>query len=207
MISYIKGELTQVSEEGIVIEANGLGYEVRMPLSSIDDLPGTGSQLKIYTYLYIREDAVSLYGFLTREDLKIFKLLITVNGIGPKGALGILSAITPDDLRFAVLSDDVKTIAKAPGIGNKTAGKLIIELKDKLKLEDAFEQKLMNQLEGKTQPQGMATQAMDVRKEAVEALVVLGYSPTEASRVVRDIEIKEGMTSEDVLKRSLKRLI
>ncbi len=207
MISYIKGELTEVSEEGIVIEANGLGYEVRMPLSSLDGLPKTGSHLKVYTYLYVREDAVLLFGFLTRDDLNVFKLLITVNGIGPKGALGILSAITPDDLRFAVLSDDVKTIAKAPGIGTKTASKLIIELKDKLKLEDAFELKLMNQMEGQQQIKGTETAVSDIRKEAVEALAVLGYSQTDAARVVRNVEIKEGMTAEDVLKQSLKRLV
>ncbi|MGB8455018.1 MAG: Holliday junction branch migration protein RuvA [Anaerocolumna sp.] len=207
MISYIKGELTDVNEEGIMIEANGLGYEVRMPLSSLDGLPKIGSQIKIYTYLYVREDAVGLFGFLNRDDLKVFKLLITVNGIGPKGALGILSAITPDDLRFAVLSDDVKTIAKAPGIGNKTASKLIIELKDKLKLEDAFEQKLMNQMDGQLQLNGTGTKTADIRKEAIEALIVLGYSPTDASKVVRNIEIKDGMTAEDILKLSLKSFI
>jgi Holliday junction DNA helicase RuvA len=196
-----------VSEEGIIIEANGLGYEVRMPLSSLDGLPRTGSQIKVYTYLYVREDAIGLFGFLTRDDLKVFKLLITVNGIGPKGALGILSAITPDDLRFAVLSDDVKTIAKAPGIGNKTASKLIIELKDKLKLEDAFEQKMLNQLEGQLELKTAGSGTADIRKEAIEALVVLGYSPTDAAKVVRNTEIKEGMTSEDVLKQSLKSLI
>lgn len=207
MISYIKGELTEISEEGIVIEANGLGYEVRMPLSSLSGLPRTGSQIKIFTYLHVREDAVGLFGFLTRDDLKVFKLLITVNGIGPKGALGILSSITPDDLRFAVLSDDVKTIAKAPGIGTKTAGKLILELKDKLKLEDAFEQKLTNQLEGQLNLSGTGMNLADVRKEAIEALVVLGYSQADAAKAVRNIELKEGMTSEDVLKQSLKRLI
>lgn len=207
MISYIKGELTEISEEGIVVEANGLGYEVRMPLSSLDDLPKTGSFVKIYTYLHVREDAVGLFGFLTRDDLTVFKLLITVNGIGPKGALGILSAITPDDLRFAVLSDDVKTIAKAPGIGNKTASKLIIELKDKLKLEDAFEQRLMNQMDGQMKLTETETNTADVRKEAIEALTVLGYSPTDAAKVVRNIEIKDDMTAEDVLKQSLKRLI
>lgn len=207
MISYIKGELTQISEEGVIIEANGLGYEVRMPLSSLDGLPRAGSQIKIYTYLHVREDAVGLFGFLTLDDLNIFKLLITVNGIGPKGALGILSAITPDDLRFAVLSDDVKTIAKAPGIGSKTAGKLILELKDKLKLEDAFEAKLSNQLEAQVKQKETGSQVLDIRKEAIEALVVLGYSSGDAARVVRTIEIIEGMTSEDVLKLSLKSLI
>jgi len=207
MIAYIKGELSEVSEEGIIVESNGMGYEIRMPLSSLDDLPKIGSDIKVYTYLHMREDFIGLFGFLNSDDLKVFKLLITVNGIGPKGALGILSAITPDDLRFAVLSDDVKTIAKAPGIGIKTASKLIIELKDKLKLEDAFELKLMNQIEGQTQLQGTGSHVADIRKEAIQALVVLGYSNTDAAKVVRKIEITENMTSEDILKKSLKSLI
>lgn len=207
MFSFIKGELSEVSDEGIVVETYGVGYELRMPLSSIDGLPKLGSTIKVYTYLHVREDAIGLFGFLHRDDLNIFKLLITVNGIGPKGALGILSAITPDDLRFAVLSDDVKTIAKAPGIGNKTASKLIIELKDKLKLEDAFEQKLSNQMEGQMQLKSTGVSITDIRNEAIQALVVLGYSNTDAARVVRKIDIKEGMSSEDVLKISLKSLM
>ncbi|MDF2590225.1 MAG: ruvA [Anaerocolumna sp.] len=207
MLSYIKGELTEVSEEGIVVETNGIGYEVRMPLSSLNELPRLGSDIKVYTYMHVREDFIGLFGFLTKDDLTIFKLLITVNGIGPKGALGILSAITPDDLRFAVLSDDAKTIAKAPGIGSKTASKLIIELKDKLKLEDAFEQKLSNQMDGQMQLHNTGISITDIRNEAIQALVVLGYSSTDAAKVVRKIDIKEGMSSEDVLKISLKSLM
>lgn len=207
MISYIKGKLAEVSEDGIVVETNGMGYEIRMPLSSLNDLPRIGNDIKVHTYLHVREDVIGLFGFLTSDDLKVFKLLITVNGIGPKGALGILSAITPDDLRFAVLSDDVKTIAKAPGIGSKTASKLIIELKDKLKLEDAFEQKIMNQSENPTQLQSTGSQIVDIRNEAIQALVVLGYSNTDAAKVVRKIDITENMTSEDVLKKSLKSLM
>jgi Holliday junction DNA helicase RuvA len=207
MISYIKGELAEVNDEGIVVETNGMGYEIRMPLSALDELPRVGSHLKVYTYLHVREDVIGLFGFLNRDDLNVFKLLITVNGIGPKGALGILSAISPDDLRFAVLSDDVKTIAKAPGIGNKTASKLIIELKDKLKLEDAFEQKIMNQLEGQATIQNTGSSTVDIRNEAIQALVVLGYSNTDAAKVVRKIDITEGMTSEDILKKSLKSLM
>lgn len=206
MISYIKGELAEVNEEGVIVEANGLGYEIKMPLSSLGELPRTGSEVKIYTYMHVREDAVGLFGFLTRDNLKIFKLLITVNGIGPKGALGILSAITPDDLRFAVLSDDVKTIAKAPGIGNKTASKLILELKDKLKLEDAFEERLAGNLDQASLAVNAAA-AGDIRKEAIEALVVLGYTGTDAAKAVRKIEVTEGMTSEELLKLSLKSLM
>jgi holliday junction DNA helicase RuvA len=207
MLSYIKGELTEVSEEGIVVETNGIGYEIRMPLSSLNELPRLGSEIKIHTYMHVREDYIGLFGFLTKDDLTIFKLLITVNGIGPKGALGILSAITPDDLRFAVLSDDAKTISKAPGIGSKTASKLIIELKDKLKLEDAFEQRLSNQMDGQMQLHNTGISITDIRNEAIQALVVLGYSSTDAAKVVRKIDIKEGMSSEDVLKISLKSLM
>ena len=145
MISYIKGELTEIFDDAIVVENNGIGFNIRVPASVISEFSVVGEQVKVYTYLQIREDAHSLYGFLTRDDLDIFKMLINVNGIGPKGALAILSTITPDDLRFAVLSDDVKLISSAPGIGAKTAQKLIIEFKDKIKLADAFEQEYVSQ--------------------------------------------------------------
>ena len=198
MISYIKGELASLTDDGIVVENNQIGYEINVPLSVMNELPNPGNEVKIYTYLYVREDAMKLYGFLTKDDLNIFKLLITVNGIGPKGALGILSTITPDDLRFAILSDDVKAISKAPGIGAKTAGKLILELKDKLKLEDAFE----NRLE-KTEIKALDVSS-DVRGEAVMALTSLGYSNTDAMKAVRQVSITDDMTVEDVLKLSLK---
>lgn len=135
MISYIKGELTEIMEDAIVVENNGIGFNIRVPATVISEFCVTGEQVKVYTYLQIREDAHSLYGFLTRDDLEIFKMLINVNGIGPKGALAILSTISPDDLRFAVLSDDVKLISSAPGIGAKTAQKLIIVLKTGLSFQ------------------------------------------------------------------------
>lgn len=199
MIAYVKGELTDITEDTIVVENNGIGYEISVPFSVMDALPASGCEVKIYTYVYVREDAMKLYGFLTRDDLKVFKLLITVNGIGPKGALGILSAITPDDLRFAVLADDVKTISKAPGIGTKTAKKLILELKDKLKLEDAFEERLSHTEEMQT---GAVSE--NIRSEAVQALVALGYSNADALKAVRQVELTEDMTVEDLLKKSLK---
>jgi Holliday junction DNA helicase RuvA len=207
MFSYIKGELVEVNSEGAVVDVNGIGYDIRMPLSTLDDLPSTGSDVKIHTYLHVREDYVGLFGFITRDDLDTFKLLITVNGIGPKGALGILSAITPDDLRFAVLSNDVKAITKAPGIGAKTASKLILELKDKLKLEDVFEEKLANQIEGQIQLGSTGNSVNQKRNEAIQALVVLGYTNTDAAKVVRKITITEVMTVEDIIKISLKSLI
>ena len=143
-----------------------------------------------------------MFGFLSKDDLNIFKLLITVNGIGPKGAAGILGAISADDLRFAVLSEDAKAIAKAPGIGAKTASKLILELKDKFKLEDAFEMKLQNTMmtaETRKETEG-------IRNDAVQALVALGYSGTDAMRAVKAVEITEGMTTDELLKLSLRNI-
>ncbi len=206
MIAYIKGELEYIGIDTIVVETGGIGYEIRVPLTVMDDLPEIGETVRIHTYLYVREDAVNLYGFTTKDDLNIFKLLITVNGIGPKVALGILGAISPDTLRFAVLSDDVKTISKAPGIGAKTAGKLILELKDKLKLEDVFEQKLSNTMEHQLSVEQGKDDIKVIRNEAVQALVALGYSSTDAMKAVRQVDITEGIDVETVLKQSLKKM-
>lgn len=200
MIAYIKGELSDINEDGIVVENNNIGYEIRVPMSMISQLSGIGNEVKIYTYMYVREDALNLYGFLTKDDLNIFKLLITVNGIGPKGALGILSSISADDLRFAVLANDTKTISKAPGIGAKTAGKLILELKDKLKLEEAFEKKFENQ--GNSSNASMLT---DARHDAIEALVALGYASTDAMKAVRKVS-GDNLSTEEILKLSLKNI-
>ena len=145
---------------------------------------------------------MQLYGFLTKDDLQIFRLLLGVNGIGPKAALGILAALSADELRFAVLSDDVKTISRAPGIGKKTAQKLILELKDKLKLEDAFEAKLAH---GEADTDAEVS-SFDGSKEAVEALVALGYSSTEALRAVRKVTDVSPDDVEGILKAALKNL-
>lgn len=202
MIAYIKGELAAVYLEGIVVEQGGIGYEISVPLSVIDQLPALGEAVKIYTYLYVREDILKLYGFLSKEDLEVFKLLITVSGIGPKGALGILAAMSPDDLKFAILAGDTKAIAKAPGIGKKTAGKLILELKDKLKLEDAFEERLESKQNGASGSESISA----IRNEAAEALTALGYASTDALKAVRKVEITEGMSVEELLKQSLKHM-
>lgn len=201
MIAYIKGVLTQVFEESIVVEQGGIGYDIQIPASLFQSLPACGSEVMVHTYLYVKMDMgiISLYGFLSREDLKVFRLLLTVSGIGPKGALGILSTITPDNLRFAILSDDSKTIAKSPGIGAKTAKKLIIELKDKLSLSEALEISKEHAIQ---QEAG----GMGIRTEAVEALIALGYSATEALRAIKQVEITEGMTVEELLKASLRHI-
>lgn len=203
MIAYIKGILADITEDGIVLENQGIGYDIRVPLSVLNQLPSIDRELKIYAYMYVREDALQLYGFLTKDDLNLFKLLITVNGIGPKAALGILSTISPDDFRFAVLADDAKTIAKSPGIGAKTASKLILELKDKLKLEDVFEQKLNHTKENERIEEESVS---SIRNDAIQALTALGYTNTDALKAVRKVELKDGMSVETVLKLSLKNM-
>lgn len=201
MISFVKGELVEVFDDTIVLENSGIGYNIRVPATLLSAVGSVGETLKVYTYLQVREDDLSLFGFLTREDLNIFKLLINVNGIGPKGALAILSTISPDDLRFAVLSEDAKLIATAPGIGNKTAQKLIIELKDKLKIADGFSQSLSKGVDA-----GAGSTAAGAKSEAIEALVALGYSSSEAIKAVKKIEDAESKDSETILKEALKNL-
>ena len=200
MYSYIRGILTEIEEDKIVVEANGIGYNIYTTAQTFQYLPSMGEEVKVYTYLHLREDIMMLYGFLTKDDLKVFKLLIGVNGIGPKGALAILSVMTTDDLRFAVLGDDAKAIAKAPGVGAKTAQRLILELKDKLNLEDAFEQKLEHQA------MTVSPKGNSVKNDAVQALVALGYSSSEALKAMNDIEITEETDVEDLLKAALKNM-
>ena len=198
MITYIKGVLSEVYGCNIVVEAYGVGYEITVPMSLIGTLPPMGSEVRIYTYQYVKEDALDLYGFMSRDDLDIFRLLITVNGIGPKGALNILSSVTPNELRLAILSDDVKKIQSAPGIGGKTAQKVILDLKDKLTLSDIVST-------GDIIPDNNAV-ASGAKEEAIEALASLGYSASEALKTVNGLQLTEDMDSEDILKAALKKL-
>ncbi|HIW51438.1 MAG TPA: Holliday junction branch migration protein RuvA [Candidatus Blautia intestinavium] len=202
MISFIRGKIVDSSETSLILENGGIGYEIFMTGASMEKALREKEEIKIHTYFHIREDAMQLYGFLTKDDLQIFRLLLGVNGIGPKAALGILAALSADELRFAVLSDDVKTISRAPGIGKKTAQKLILELKDKLKLEDAFEAKLSH-VEADADAEASS---FDGSKEAVEALVALGYSSTEALRAVRKVTDVSPDDVEGILKAALKNL-
>ena len=129
MITYIRGILEGMEEDKVIVDVGGVGYGIYMAGTAMGRLPALGKEVKIHTHLHVKEDLMQLYGFLTRDELRVFRLLIGVSGIGPKGGLGILSALGPDDLRFAVASNDVKAIQAAPGIGKKTAEKLILELK------------------------------------------------------------------------------
>ena len=201
MIGYLKGEVAGIYQDRIVLEVNGIGYNVIMPASSLDLIDGIGSSIKVYTYLAVREDAMLLYGFLTRDDLDFYKLLIQVNGVGPKGALAMLSVMTTDDLRFAILSDDAKKIGKAPGIGPKTAQRIIIDLKDKVNLSDAFEGKLQE-----TALEQGGTSLNAAREEAAQALIALGYSQTDAYKAVRGSNITNEDDVESILKKALKNM-
>ncbi len=205
MIAYVKGELAEITAQTAVVDCGGVGYEIFMPASMLSGLPAVGSKVKIHTHFHVREDAMNLYGFLTKEDLRIFTMLIAVNGIGPKGALGILSVITPDELRLAVLSDDVKAICKAPGIGAKTAQKMIIELRDKLKLEDVFKS-TESEDDGWMAGQVEAAGTEDITKEAIMALTALGYTASEATKAVRQVALTDGMSVEELLKAALKKI-
>ena len=206
MISYVKGPLMGIEEDVIVVEAGSLGLAVHVPVSLLPELPGLGQEVTVYTYFQVREDAMTLYGFLHPQDRDMFRQLLGVNGIGPKGALGILSVLRPDDLRLAIVSEDVKALAKAPGIGTKTAQRMILDLKDKISMENV----LGSMASGTDLGTGSGAAAMaglaEAAKEAVQALVALGYTNSEASRAVKQVEIVDGMTSEDVLKASLKHL-
>lgn len=206
MISYVKGPLVAMEEDVIVVEAGHVGLAIHVPVSLLPELPGLGKEVTVYTYFQVREDAMTLYGFLHSQDRDMFRQLIGVNGIGPKGALGILSVLRPDDLRLAIVSEDVKALAKAPGIGNKTAQRLILDLKDKISMEDVLGH-MAGGSEMDAAGMGASVNGMaEAAREAVQALVALGYSNTEASRAVKQVETAEGMTSEDILKASLKHL-
>lgn len=203
MIQFIRGTLDSMEEDRVLIDVGGVGYGIFMSVQAMSLLPQTGSEVKIYTYLNVKEDAMQLFGFLTKEDLKIFKLLIRVNGIGPKGGQAILSVLSPDDLRFAVLSGDVKAISAAPGIGKRTAEKIILELKDKLNIEDALEHTLADAPASGREAQGTG----GIQSEAVQALVALGYGSTEALRAVKQVLPEDGADVESVLKQALKKLL
>ena len=178
MYAYIKGTITGMSPDSVIIEIQGIGYRVFVPGSALGEL-AVGEERKLHTHFAVREDAMQLYGFLSEDDLQVFRLLLGVSGVGPKGALGILSQMNGDDLRFAVLSDDAQSIAKAQGIGKKTAQKVILELKDKLDLGEAFEKKAEHTLSA------AARQPDSAQSDAVMALTALGYSSTEAMKAVR----------------------
>ena len=199
MIGFVNGEIEYIYDDKILVDCGFMGYNIFVP-GNVLDRCAIGDEVKLYTYLSVREDAMNLFGFLTRDELDIFKLLITVNGIGPKGALAILTIMTPNDLRFAVAAEDAKLISKAPGVGAKTAQKVILELKDKLSIEDVLSDNGHITVQTKSESAGTARNITD----AVEVLVALGYSQTDSLKAVKACEISTDMNTEDIVKLALK---
>jgi Holliday junction DNA helicase RuvA len=204
--AYVNGILENLEEGNAVIDVNGIGYNVNISGSTMDRMPGIGEMVKLYTYTNVKEDAFTLFGFLSRDELNLFKMLITVNGIGPKGGLSILSVMTPDDLRFAIMAGDSKSLAKAPGIGKKTAERIALELRDKLKVS---EDELLGG--GSTVSGDSITSEGEnsARDEAVAALVALGYNSADAMKAVRKVLASDKAAGEDtekLLKLALKEM-
>lgn len=183
LIAYVNGILENIEEGNAVVDVNGFGINVNISGSTMDKMPGIGESVKLYTYTNVKEDAFTLFGFLSRDELNLFKMLITVNGIGPKGGLSILSVMSPDDLRFAIMAGDSASISKAPGIGKKTAERITLELRDKIKVSED------DMLSGGAAltPDISGDGAFPARDETVAALVALGYNSALAMKAVRKV--------------------
>lgn len=200
MISYIKGILEDMSPGMVVVDNHGIGYQMMVPMRG-ESFPKIGQEIKIYTHMHVREDDVSLFGFLSKEEKEAFELLIGVNGIGPKVGLSVLSTLSVYELKMAVISEDVKTISKTPGLGPKGAKKLILELKDKLSFEELEED-------------GVGAEIFDTSADSsdsvmitIEGLVSLGYSKSEAAIAVNRVEDAKDLTPEELLKKALKNIM
>lgn len=199
MIGYINGTIAAMDENTVVLDHGGLGFNIFIP-SSFAQTHGVGEEVRIYTYLSVREDAITLFGFESADEQKMFRLLITVNGIGPKAALSILSVLPADELRIAILTSDTARIAKAPGIGKKTAEKAVLELRDKFSMDDILDGAGTDQTVS-----GAARPGID--SDAVEALIALGYSGSSALSAVKKAEAETGSgETETLIKAALKYL-
>ena len=199
MISFIRGNLIEVLQDTIVVETNGVGFSIYFPNSNFKNLPNIDSEIRIYTYMNVKEDELSLYGFLTKEDREMFLKLITVNGVGPKGALNIISTLGFSTLMKTIASEDSKLISTVQGIGTKTAGKICIELGDKVRKMN-FDNKVdiikQNNIENQ--------KVNAIKDEVVEALIKLGFKENRAREILSNIDIKGDENTSDILKLALK---
>lgn len=196
MISYIKGTLEAKNLDNVIIDVGGMGYKIYMSIKSMNTLGDMGKEVKIYTYMRVREDDISLYGFCTNEELKMFEQLLGVSGVGAKLALAILSNISPSSFALAIITEDINTIKSLPGIGAKSAQRIILELKDKMKTQDAIETEFIpTKIEIKN----------DKTKDAIDALQVLGYAKKDIDSVISHIDVT-GLSVEDIIKQGLKYL-
>ena len=199
MIAFVKGILSEIGEGKVVVDCGSLGYEINVP-SSVTGAVRIGSEVKLYTFLNVREDEMSLFGFLDQDSLSMFRLLITISGIGPKGALAVLSVMSVSDLRFAVLAGDAKSISRAPGIGQKTAQRIVMELKDKVSIGESFESI------GNAGPAAaLSEEESSAKSDAIIALTELGFSSSDAYRAVSKVETA-GRSANQILKDALKAL-
>jgi Holliday junction DNA helicase RuvA len=200
MIAFVSGIVAEITPEAVVLDTGGIGYNIRVTQTTAAKIAAVGERAKLYTYTCVREDAFLLYGFLSKDELGMFHQLLSVSGIGPKSALAILSAMDTDALRLAILSGDIGLLSKAPGIGKKTAERLVVDLKDKISKESAFldSEKINSWTNG--------TNELGATAEAVMALVALGYSQSESTRVVKSVEGYEVLDAGALLKAALKRL-
>lgn len=196
MITFLKGKLVSSDEQGAIIDVNGVGFDVIMPLLDINKLPEAGSDVLVYTYLYVREDVMELFGFSNKESIKYFKKLISVSGVGPKAAIALLSALSPSELALAIISSDAKAIGKAKGIGPKMAQRIVLELKGKVETEDAVA----------TGEKVEAVYKPTADSAAVNALIALGSSPSEAQKTVMQISREGNYSTEEIIREALRRL-
>lgn len=198
MFAYIRGKLTYKMEGYVIVDVNGIGYKIFMSQTSIDKLGNIGENVKIHTYLKVREDDMSLFGFNTGEELSMFELLISVSGVGAKTALSMLASIEPSKFALAVITNDIKTLTKIPGVGAKSAGRIVLELKDKLKTDKAVNA-------DKNSEVAKTIEKDEKIEDAISALQVLGYSRKEIEKVFEKIEISE-LSIEDLIKKGLQLL-
>ena len=200
MIGFVNGEIEEMYEDRVLIDCGFMGYNIFV-CGNVLESCSIGQEIKLYSYLNVREDAMNLFGFLSKDELKVFKLLITVNGIGPKGALAILTIMSPNDLRYAIMTEDSKLISKAPGVGAKTAQKVILELKDKLDMDG-----VISSIDDDIIERNNNDVHNEIIEEAIEALVSLGYTQKEIKKIIKSCDITECKTTEDVIKLVLKNI-
>ena len=196
MISYIKGKLEAKNIDSVIIEVGGIGYKIFMSVNSMDRLGEAGTDVKVYTYMRVREDDISLFGFCTNEELKMFEQLLGVSGVGAKSALSILANISPSSFALAIITEDINTLKGLPGIGAKSAQRMILELKDKMKTQEGSEAEVVPV---------KTTIKNDKAKDAIEALQVLGYSRRDIELIMAKINTEE-LSVEEIIKQGLKYL-
>ena len=200
MIAFVRGKVFDSDESSVIIDNAGVGMKISVPSTVIESLPPVGEEILLHTYMSVTENDISLYGFNRKSELAMFKMLISVSGVGPKAGLNVLSCIDLNDLRFGILSEDAALLSKVPGIGKKTAAKIILDLKDKIDMEASLEEELLR----KSEEGSTSGELKGIRNEACLALEALGYSKTDARKAVSEVSNVEGMTVEYVLKEALK---